>query len=142
MYHLLKTSFFAVLALLLFGFQSSDSNWKDYFQNDEIRIEVKTEACNNVKDGINNSYVLLRVSNKTNNKIQVSFFKESWYDGSCYNCNKDKQEYMTEIVLNPNETIEGDCKSTKNLKILHSMQNGSKKVLTKFDLKDLKVTKL
>ena len=142
MYYLLKTCSFAVLSLFLFGFKSSDSKWSEYLQNDQIKIEVKEEACDDVKNGINNSYFFIRISNKTNTDLHVSFTKELWYNEVCTNC-EGGDEFKTVLNLKANETLEGTCDSkTKNLKIFKSMQNGSKRVLTKFEFKNLAITEL
>ena len=142
MYYLLKTCSIAVFSLFLLSFQSNELGWNEYFQNDQVKIEVKTDACNNIKDGINNNYVFVRISNKTAVDLKVSFSKELWYNETCTSCNGG-DEFKTMITLKANETLEGTCDSkTKDLKIFHSMANGSKKVLTKFDLKNLTIQEL
>lgn len=142
MYYFLRLCSLAVLILGFSSFTSHDAPWSEYFQNEQVKIEINAEACNNEQAGTYKNYVFLRITNKTSENIEVSFTKELWYDGVCSNCNGG-DEAKTNIILKANETVQGTCDaSTKELKMFQSMQNGSKKVLSKFELKDLTVSTL
>lgn len=142
MYYLLKVCTLAVLLLGMTGFKVPESGWREYFQNDQVKIETNTQTCSNAQAGTSNNYILLRISNKTNQEVEVSFFKELWYNDVCSNCNGG-DEAKTSIVLKANETVEGSCTSgLKELKIFHSMPNGSKRTLNKFDIKNVTVSPL
>ncbi len=140
MYYFLKVCSIAVFFLGLTGFKGQENVWREYLENDQIKIETSTQTCSSTQNGTNSNYIFLRISNKTNLDLEVSFNKELWYNDVCSNCN-DGDEAKTTLVLHANETVEGNCESSfKTLKIFQSMANGSKRVLSKFDLKNLTVT--
>ena len=140
MYYFLKVCSVAVFFLGLTGFKGQENGWHEYLQNDQIKIETSIETCSSAQNGTSNNYIFIRISNKTNLDLEVSFDKELWYNDVCSNCNGG-DEAKTTLVLHANETVEGTCESSfKTLKIFHSMAKGSKRSLSKFDLKNLTVT--
>lgn len=135
---LLKFSGILCLILSLLSFYNPPSDWKIYFENDEIKIESKLLSCDKPAIDIHNSYVVLKITNKTAQAITVSFQKELWYNEICKSCN-DLKEFQSVVTLNPTEIQEGSCDSkTKELKFFHSSTD-SKTKLTKFELKKIEI---
>lgn len=133
--------FLGILCLVFsaFSFDVKENDWKVYFENDEIKIESKSLFCDKPTIDIHNSYVVLKITNKTNQSVSVSFNKELWYNDVCTSCNELK-EFTTVVTLSPNEILEANCDSkTKELKIFQS-HSESKKRLSKFELKKIEVT--
>jgi len=119
---------------------ASDPNWTGIFDNDQITIEVSENRCINSKQGTDNIYLFLKVTNKTAEKINVSFLKEVWYNEKCFSCDHPA-EYTSTITLEPNGVMEGNCENLNSpLKIFKSMPSGfSKNVLTNYELKNIVV---
>lgn len=142
MYYFFKVCSIAVLFLGLSSFTVSEDQWREYFQNDQVKIEANAGQCDNKQAGISKSYIFLRVSNKSSQKVEVSFTKELWYGETCNGCSGE--ETKSTVVLQPNQTIEGTCESAfKDLKIFQGMANGSKGTkqrLTKFEIKNVNVS--
>lgn len=145
MYYFLNFCSLAVILLGISGFKAAEDRWFEYFRNDQVTIETMDGLCDNQQSGISKNYIFLRVSNQTNKKIKVSFTREMWYGDDCIGCNGGS-ETTSELVLEANQSIEGSCGSaTKDLKIFKEMANGSegtKKKLSKFDLKNVTITKV
>lgn len=128
----------SVFTLLICSFVQTSKEWKFYFENKEVKIESCLFSCEKPSVDIHNKYVLLKITNKTNKTIEVSFEKELWSNEICTTCS-DSKEFETKIILQPNEVAQADCDSkTKELKIFHSNSN-AKKILTKFELKEIKI---
>lgn len=128
----------SVFTFLICSFIQSSKEWKFYFENEEIKIESSLFSCDKPSDDIYNKYIVLKITNKTNKTIEVSFEKELWSNDICTTCS-DSKEFKTKIILRPNEVAQADCDSkTKELKIFHSNSN-SKKILSKFELKNIKI---
>lgn len=134
------------LALVLFSFfvishTHEQDLWKDYHNSDQLKVSFKSFQCIDEINGTDHNYILLKFENKTTEKISVSFKQELWYDNLCVNCESTTSEYKKTIILNPNETIEGNCASKSDLKIFQNMPSGlTKRALTKFELKDIQST--
>lgn len=112
-----------------------------YYQDEQIKIEISEEFCNDVQNGIHNTYLMIRVANKTTESIKVSFRKEIWKGTVCLGCNGGDEQKIT-IRLAPNETQTGSCiEKSKDLKIFKNSGDNFTTPITKFELKDILVTK-
>lgn len=124
--------------------QSTHSNdWELYILDEIVKIEYKIVSCDPVM-GYDNESVLLRITNLSGSKIQLSWISNNFYDKVCNSCNYPN-EYFNEIGLAPNQTLEGNCDiyADKKLKIFSKFNdpNYSKgKQLTSFKLADLMLT--
>ena len=124
----------------------SEEDWTVYFENDRCIIEYKKQNCD-FEDFFNQQYIILQLTNKTNNKLTVSWNEERWYDNICSNCEQDSEEYRRTTIVNANQIIVGQCNFHSNLKIfsnfsekLEDMPGVNKIVrLTKFELKNIRI---
>lgn len=140
MNNLKKILFGLSISLFGFSFDSQSQEWQSYVENESIRIEIKQERCTSPENGTDNTYVLLKITNKLDQKITVNFHKFLWYNEVCASC-VATAENLTSVVLNPNESQAGSCEADKTLKIFQAMHSGfSNRVLTDFELNDLKIT--
>jgi hypothetical protein len=139
-----KKLFFLILFVgISFSFTKKAQSgpvWTGIFENDQITIEVSENRCINTKQGTDNIYLFFKVTNKTAEKINVSFLKEVWYNEKCFSCDHPA-EYTSTITLEPNGVMEGSCENLNSpLKIFKSMPSGfSKNVLTNYELKNIVV---
>ncbi len=88
--------------------------WTEYTTFGGIKIEYKFSECNsvNVKNQV---LVLFRFSNLTTSKKSLSWTLKTYRDGDCSNCARlDNPEYSHELVLEPNQVVEGTCDSKAN----------------------------
>ena len=148
MRHLLFT--LAILFLSTFfsfsNTQISKDDWTLYFENDKCIIEYKKQNCI-YEDFFNQEYIILQLTNKTNEKLIVSWIEERWYDNICSNCEQDAEEYRKTTVVDANQSLVGQCNFHSNLKIfsnfsekLEDMPGVNKIVrLTKFELKNITI---
>lgn len=120
------------------------TDWTIYTSNSEYEIYYKFETCD-PSIGYNNESVLLRLINKSPQKQVFNWFQVLHYDNECLTCDYPG-EYTYEISVPSASSVEGDCTvySDYRLKIFSKFDdpNYSKggKVLTSFQLKDIKVT--
>ena len=119
-----------------------EADWQVYVQHESFKIEYKFVNCDPAM-GYDNESVLLRVTNLTGNKIQLTWINNNFYDKVCNSCNYPN-EYFNELSLAPNQQLEGACDiyADKKLKIFSKFNdvNYSKgKQLTSFKLADLTI---
>ena len=120
---------------------SLNTEWKDYFQNEKVRIEVADQPCNDIANGIFNNYKIFKVTNKTDVAIKISFQQQMWYDQDkyCTGC-EGGSEFAKSVSLAPNETKTGSCTGPNDLKIFRDSPDGFKSALSRFELKNIVVT--
>lgn len=104
-------------------------------ENELIVVSASYSECDNAAKGTANNYLLLSVENKTDKQITIRFNKEVYFNGVCSSCKNEKEMY-TELTLEPNEKRSGNCESSKDLKVFHSMNSS----FSKQKLTDLKIT--
>ena len=124
--------------------KTDNSEWLPYFENNGLKIEFKYSECD-PKIGFDNQSILLKFTNSSEYKAGISWQMHKYYDGVCNSCNYP-EEYLYEIVLDSNSSLEGDCsiESIYQLKIFSKFidENYTKgKRLTSFKLDDLKIIK-
>ena len=126
--------------------QITEDDWILYFENDKCIIEYKKQNCI-YEDFFNQEYIILQLTNKTNEKLTVSWNEERWYDNICSNCEQETEEYRKITIVNANQILVGQCNFHSNLKIfsnfsekLEDMPGVNKIVkLTKFELKNINI---
>ena len=90
------------------------------FEDQLILIEGTLTECDNKTQGIDNSYVILKITNKTQSAINFNIHQDLFYDGVCRTCNSD--EYLFNFSLTPGQILKGNCyENNQSLKLYHSM---------------------
>jgi predicted nucleic-acid-binding Zn-ribbon protein len=104
------------------------------FEDQYIKIEGTVTECDNLTSGINNSYVLLKITNLTQDTRSFKIQQDLYYDGTCLTCGKD--EYLFSYTLSPGEIKTGKCSEKKqSMRLFHHMPaNFSPTVLTQYNL--------
>ena len=124
------------------------SNWTTYYSDNEIKIEYQYTNCE-YPERFNQEFVILKITNLTNNDINVSWYNESWYDKKCINCSDEKSdEAFNKVYLKANEKVLGNCIDQNSLRIFSKFSDkienmpGIKKIvkLTKFELKNINIS--
>ena len=123
-------------------------NWTTYYSDSEVKIEYQYTNCE-YPERFNQEFVILKITNLTNNDINVSWYNESWYDKKCINCSDEKSdEDFNKVYLNANEEVLGNCIDQNSLRIFSKFSDkienmpGIKKIvkLTKFELKNINIS--
>ena len=140
------------LVILMFvsinSIAGSLSNWTTYYSDNEIKIEYQYTNCE-YPERFNQEFVILKITNLTNNDINVSWYNESWYDKKCINCSDEKSdEAFNKVYLKANEKVLGNCIDQNSLRIFSKFSDkienmpGIKKIvkLTKFELKNINIS--
>lgn len=128
-----------VFFYLQFSNFSFSQNWELYSENEQIRIEQSIQKCTDNSQGTDNTFVLLKISNKTSEEITVDFDKEVWYNGVCFGCDEQKEKHVS-LKINALSEVQGTCEKESNIRIFHSMpQKFSKNILSDFKLKNIKI---
>ncbi len=119
-------------------------NSQEEISSSGVQVTSSELRCSKPENGTDNIYISLKIENTTNQKVSVNFAKLMWYDGVCVNCDSNSDEYTVNMVLHPNEIIEGSCYNGNNqLLIFHSMPSGfTKKTLTKYEFAELQIETL
>ncbi len=104
------------------------------FEDQYLKIEGTITGCDNHTSGINNSYVMLKLTNLTQDTRIFKIQQDLFYDGTCLTCGKD--EYLFSYTLAPGEVKVGKCsESDQSMRLYHHMPaNLSPVVLTDYQL--------
>ena len=120
--------------------QSNPTVWTSCFENNSIRLEYMFTDCDPAA-GFDFEGVLIKVTNLTTVKLDVSWHKLLYYAGTCRTCDFP-EEYRFEFCIGPDESIEGDCsaQSGYNFKLFSKFidqQYSKGDKLTQFQLGDI-----
>jgi len=124
------------------------NNWTTYYSDNDVKIEYQYTNCE-YSDRFNQEFVILKMTNLTNNNLSISWVNESWYDKKCINCSENRTDEASNKVLIPaNQLVAGDCDIQDNLRIFSKFSDriedmpGIKKIveLTKFELKNINIS--
>ena len=91
------------------------SQWVSYVDNQEFSIEYKFIDCD-PEMGYDFQTAIFRITNKTNQKLDLSWHIDIYREGICKTCDYDF-EYSRSIILDPNQVIEGDCVRNSNIQL-------------------------
>ena len=117
--------------------------WVTYIDDTKFSIEYRFVNCD-PNMGFDYEGVILRVRNKTSQKLSFSWHKILHYAGACRTCNFP-DEYHYDLSVEPNQTVEGDCdpQSGYDLKLFSKFNDATYSQgdqLTAFKLGDFSVT--
>ena len=123
------------------------NNWITYYDDASILIEYQYKNCE--YDRFDEEKIILKITNKFNKDILLSFKEELWYDEECINCNfENENEFFKSINLLANEVKIGTCERNNRLTIFAKFTEklidmpGVNKIieLTKFELKKINIS--
>ena len=132
----------------MISYAESPNNWTNYYSDNDVKIEYQYTNCE-YSDRFNQEFVILKITNLTNNNLSLRWVNESWYDKKCINCSENKTDEATNKVLIPaKQVVLGDCDIQNNLRIFSKFSDriedmpGIKKIveLTKFKLKNINIS--
>lgn len=128
-----------ILVGLLFISAVSKPEWKLYKHQKGVSFYFQTVDCDDVKNGLFQNFVILKLVNNTDFDLKIRFKKELYYNDKCANCDSDSEEHYVNITLKAKEEISGDCKSA-DLSIFKEFKDKDDVAkLSKFELSDITV---
>ena len=82
------------------------STWTTHVDNQNLKIELKRADCA-INSGLDQQYIFVRLTNKTQNAMSLEWDMELYYNDDCKTCGVD--EYHWNYQLAPSQTVEGEC---------------------------------
>ncbi len=127
-------------------FAQTSNNWTTYHQDNQVKIEYTYSNCEYTEQ-FNSEFLVIKISNYTNNKITIDWKEELWYDNNCINCESDSDESNKQIIVAANTTIQGNCTNQNALRIFSKFTEDLAKMpgvdkiisLTEFQLTNLNI---
>ena len=98
-----------------------NTDWTKIIEKEGVEFSTKRVNCEMVGNSKPLYYSVMKIENKTNQKVYVSFNYGLQYDEGCSGC-EDFSEHHVEIAIEPNTTLEGDC-SFENGKLTRIIVN-------------------
>lgn len=89
------------------NYSDIENEWKLYQEKNGVQVYYKKAERNDEANGIFKEVILLKLVNTTNTKFEIQWKAENWYDGKCWNCDKDTKEQISSLVLDAGESQEG-----------------------------------
>lgn len=75
------------------------------FEDQSVQVELQTEICSDPHSDLSFEYYVLKVSNKTNEKINLQF----WSHGH----ENESSEFFHSLVLEPQQELQGTCEGER-----------------------------
>lgn len=120
--------------------ESIGNQWQSYFENNQVKIQVKKENCSFPQEGIHQQFLLFKYQNKLSQAIVVDLHNDFYYNDQCSTCGVD--EYNYSFSIDPNSSLEATCDllapGYKTIFVKQTNMNTSSE-LTSVELTDIKV---
>ena len=125
---------------------NAQDEWNFLHKEKGVKIYTKEVFCE-AKRGFDSNRHLLSIRNTSSKSINFSMYLQLWKEKECINCySVENQEFIIEMHLEPNQTINGECdsESNHNLSIFKEFNdpnyNGSNiNKITKLSIADFKL---
>ena len=99
--------------------------WITYNENENFLISYKLKRCNDIKNGFDFNFYLIKLTNKTGKTLVIDFVL-----GDPKNT-RQREEDKVIVILGKRESKEGTCWGYDNLSITYSNNMTQKKFLSK-----------
>lgn len=125
------------LLLLLVMPALAQESWTEYYSDNQVTIESKYSECHYSEKGIHNEYLLMKVTNKTSQEIQLAYKLDKWYNNS--KINPDKSDFA--ITVPANSSVESTCDDLQEGLHVYSkiLDQQPRSKLNKFELNNLTI---
>jgi len=95
--------------------QDKESFEQKLFENTAVRFTAKLTDCIIPSEGLYAEYMLIRLENKTDKTLEVSFYVDTYRNGTCTNCDHEAGDRKRTLLLKPFEILEGNCSPGLNV---------------------------
>lgn len=127
--------------VLLISLVAKSTEKKIWFNNNQLEITSIKQACSDLQNGIEQEKMLFTFQNKTNNKLSVSFERQLWFDNQKANQSSTENRFV--MVLEPNQTLQGNCTLKDKALVVFSKQLNLKgRELSKLTIENIQITTL
>ena len=99
--------------------------WITYDENENFLISYKLKRCNDIKNGFDFNFYLIKLTNKTGKTLVIDFVL-----GDPKN-SRQREEDKVIVILGKKESKEGTCWGNDNLSLTHSSNMTQKKSIPK-----------
>lgn len=144
--HLRQSATFLSLWLLSFSALAQsqvEAKTHDLITKDGIAIASALQNCDDLENGISKEFVFLSIYNDNSYPVELSFKKNTWFDGKCSNCTSTSSEHVVSIKIEAQGKIDGNCDENSDLRIFSKMLNLDKvRKLTNYELVDIEVNEI
>ncbi|HBX50336.1 MAG: hypothetical protein A2275_12320 [Bacteroidetes bacterium RIFOXYA12_FULL_35_11] len=128
-----------ITILYLFNPLQIPDQWQVLFENDQIKIEKMQSDCLDAVNGINQSKILLKFTNKTTAKLKISYEKKLIYTLDSGNDKDTKTDRTYDVILEAGQSKQGTCENRdKNLFVFEKYLDRSASELKKYELINIK----
>jgi hypothetical protein len=121
-------------------------SWTLLMEKSGIQVFYKYADCNDLKNGIFQEMVYLKIVNTTNLNVVLDWDLKTWINNECSNCTNNSKEHHFSIKVNAGDFKSGSCETRSEFRELAifsrflNMEN--KYLLTKFSLENFTVKPL
>lgn len=130
-----------LLSLVYSGYARAQNDWVEHTQSAGVVFSVQNVVCE-YSAGSPVGYTFIKIQNTTTHAVRVSYQLEAHYQDYCQGCD-GSSEYHTETVLQPGQSIFGDCNGIApfRLEVLVNNPNlGRELHFTHFKITDIHVS--
>ncbi len=134
--------FFLIFLVSSFANTNNPSDeWKIYKEYEGISIYYKSIVCSDADKEITQEFIVLKIVNKTNNDVVLSWDLQTWYNGVCRTCDINDGTYHFSITVISKDSVNGACNGENSLRIFSRVILKSKEIpgIEKFELANLVV---
>lgn len=131
----------SVITFFLLAFSCSaiaqQNVWTDHLDNEQVNISSMHTECHQPAKGLHHENVLLRITNKTNTELTVTYHLKRVYNGK--EVKADVSDYS--FTVPANGTLESNCDNlTEGLYIFSRILDvKAKSVLNLFELENITI---
>lgn len=132
---LLKTVF--AFTLLSVTWQVNAQNWKSYYEDSQILIEIGQIDHDSPSDGIKHERLVFKYTNKTDQEITLSFQRKLAYNGQQLAEARDRS-YSLLIEPKSSRSYEENNRDKAFYIFYRDLKGTIKKVLSNYELSNIK----
>ena len=135
----------ALLFCISIVVQAQEIKSEPFFENDIVVFTANKVDCVIPEQGVYAEYVLFKLRNKTSSRIEVSFYVDTYRNGTCTNCDHESRDRKRILILEANQSLEGNCNAGYNngLKAFSKwLRLPNESYLTKLEVSDVHIKNL
>jgi hypothetical protein len=95
--------------------------WRTYSENENFLISYRLQRCNDIKNGFDFNFYLIKLTNKTDKTLVIDFVLGDPINPS------QREEDTVIVILGKRESKEGTCWGNDKLSLTHSSNMIQKK---------------
>ena len=99
--------------------------WITYSENENFLISYRLQRCNDIKNGFDFNFYLIKLTNKTDKTLVIDFVLGDPINPS------QREEDTVIVLLSKRESKEGNCWGNDKLSLTHSSNMTQKKSIPK-----------